>query len=1475
MEYKLEDLIDIPFVQDLLDKLNEIYPFPSAIIDNEGKILTATAWQPICTKFHRVNPQSEKECLASDQYILEHISEANPSVSYRCPHGLVDNAIPIVINGKHLANFFTGQFFLEPPDPGYFIQQAAKFGFDETSYLEAVQKTPIWNEDQLKKYVAFIHPFVNSLAETGLTRLKDLENKKILENSELRYRDLFETAPVMYVIAFEVEGIPIITDCNQKFLDALGYQRPEVIGRRISDLYPAEARTEFMEKGGYERIKSGDSMAEERSLVRKDGRVLACLGWARPELDPEGKENGLRATFMDISNRKETEQALQASELRYAATVDALVDGIHVVDEDLNILLCNAGMSKWVQEQGYSGIMVGKNLFKAVPFLPEGVREEYGQVFRSGKTLITDENLHVGGKEVQTETRKIPVIENGKVKRVVTVVRDITARKLAERRLYESEERFRLLFDKAPLGYQSLDIDGNFIEINQTWLEMLGYEREDVEGRWFGEFLVPEFQDAFRKRFPIFKAAGQIHSEFEMLCKDGSRIFVAFDGRVGYDQEGQFKQTHCILHDITVQKQAEEQVLLSETELRKAQSYAHVGSWIWDIKTNNLKWSDEMYNIFGISKEDFSGNLEEVVARAIHPEDREKVEQSNLLVAKEGISTPLEYRILHPDGSERTVWAEAGELERDEHGKPSRLRGIVMDITDRQKNEQIIVNERNFAMQVMNSLGQGLTVTDENGRFEYANKAYARMIGYEPNELLGKSPDEITLSKDHEILSVARSQRKQGETSTYETHLKHKDGHEVLVMITGVPRWISGKVYGTIAVITDLTERKQAEEAVRASEERFRALIEHSHDAISLLEADGTVLYDSPSIENVLGYDPKERIGHKVFEYVHEDERPGMAQGFAKFAEQLGSVALSYGRFIHKDGSRREIEGVRTNLLNEPSVRAIVVNYHDITERKRTEEALKKREIQYRQRVDELQTIMDTIPVVLWIAQDPFCKVMKGNRAAYELHKLPLDSNVSLTSPDDQLPSRRRILHNGAELARNELPVQLSAAKGIEIADFEEEIVFEDGTIIYEVGNVKPLFDETGKPRGAVGAFIDITERKLAEKEIRRRAEELDALQKTMLDITASQNLPGLLESIVARACQLVGAPGGGLYLNDPIKKELSCAVSYHTPNNFVGLVLKHGEGLAGKVAENGQPMNITDYQDWPGRASTFEKEKPFSAVLGVPLIWGGQVNGVIDLMHFEKGKMFSQTDQELLNLFAGHAAIAIENTRLLQEAISRNEEVRMLSIRLEEAEENERRRIARELHDQVGQSLSALSINLNIVHAQMPEYLPGFKRRLEDSLMLIDQTTDNIRSLMSELRPAVLDDYGLKAALDWAAGAVAKRSDIKVTVEGECGRFEPRVEIALFRIAQEALANVSRHAQAKNVKILLNQNEADFSMSVWDDGKGFGTTATLDPKKTGMGLRLMRERAGSIGGSLKVESSHGQGTKITVTYHDQDPAGR
>jgi PAS domain S-box-containing protein len=140
------------------------------------------------------------------------------------------------------------------------------------------------------------------------------------------------------------------------------------------------------------------------------------------------------------------------------------------------------------------------------------------------------------------------------------LVRSITyavGRRRVRQALQESEERYRELYEQSPLGYQSLDHDGCFITVNKAWLETLGYSENEVLGKWFGDFLAPEYVEAFRKRFPLFVEAGKIHSEFEMVHKSGQRRFVGFDGRIGYGDDGQFKQTHCILQDITDRRAAE------------------------------------------------------------------------------------------------------------------------------------------------------------------------------------------------------------------------------------------------------------------------------------------------------------------------------------------------------------------------------------------------------------------------------------------------------------------------------------------------------------------------------------------------------------------------------------------------------------------------------------------------------------------------------------------------------------------------------------------------------------------------------------------------------------------------------------------------------------------------------------------------------------------------------------------------------
>jgi PAS domain S-box-containing protein len=221
------------------------------------------------------------------------------------------------------------------------------------------------------------------------------------------------------------------------------------------------------------------------------------------------------------------------------------------------------------------------------------------------------------------------------------------------------------------------------------------------------------------------------------------------------------------------------------------------------------------------------------------------------------------------------------------------------------------------------------------------------------------------------------------------------------------------------------------------------------------------------------------------------------------------------------------------------------------------------------------------------------------------------------------------------------------------------------------------------------------------------------------------------------------------------------------------------------------------------------------------------------------------------------------------EEARGYAQQLKAIAQRAGEIQENERRRLAQELHDRVGQNLTALTLNLNIVKSQIEARgSGGILARLDDSLQLLDSTVESIRGVMSELRPAVLDDYGLAAALHWYAEDFGRRSGIATTVaeRDATPRLAPLVEGVLFRIAQEALTNVAKHAGASKVQIALGLQAGMLRLSVADDGRGFDATRLQPPtRQGGWGLMIMRERAESAGGRLRVESAPGEGTCIVV----------
>lgn len=271
--------------------------------------------------------------------------------------------------------------------------------------------------------------------------------------------------------------------------------------------------------------------------------------------------------------------------------------------------------------------------------------------------------------------------------------------------------------------------------------------------------------------------------------------------------------------------QAEEDLQRSELSLKKAQAVAHVGSWTWTIPENRLQWSDEMYRIFGIDRASFNGDLGEVIARAIHPDDVASVERANRMVIEQGVPMPLEYRVVHPDGTVRTVWAEAGELTFDHQGKPEVLTGIVQDITERRRASQQI----ELQAAALNAAANAIVITNRDGSIEWVNPAFTRHTGYSEDEVIGLTPRLLKSgAQPPQVYQELWQTILAGKVWRGELLNRRKDGslyyeENTITPITD-PK---GQITHFIGVKIDVSARKQVEEALlRKSllQERIAAL---------------------------------------------------------------------------------------------------------------------------------------------------------------------------------------------------------------------------------------------------------------------------------------------------------------------------------------------------------------------------------------------------------------------------------------------------------------------------------------------------------------------------------------------------------------------------------------------------------------------------------------------------------------------------
>jgi PAS domain S-box-containing protein len=546
---------------------------------------------------------------------------------------------------------------------------------------------------------------------------------------------------------------------------------------------------------------------------------------------------------------------------------------------------------------------------------------------------------------------------------------------------------------------------------------------------------------------------------------------------------------------------ASEALRENESRLRLAQESANVGIWDWMVETGELNFTPELNKLYGLP----SGTIKTYQdwRDRVHPDDIGRIEAGRDEAIAKHESFDLEFRGRHSSGEYRWISTNGGAIF-NEAGKAIRVFGVNIDITERKRAEEAL---RRYANIIKLSFDAIIVWRPDVGIMSW-NRGAEKMYGFTENEALGKITHNL-LSTIHpepwvQIESCLR------EKNRWEGELRHltKDGREIIVsarlqLILG-----DDGVELVLETNRDITERKRTEEALQESERRER---ERAEEMAALFEAIPMPVFIArdPDCLHLTG----NRLAAEILRIPQGNElslsgpvetrphhfRP-YKDGRELMLDELPAQRAAHGNsvkdfefsLIFEDGVIRHVLGYGTPLLdNQGCPRGTVAVLMDITDRKRAEEALRESEHRERERSAELATVLDAVPTPVFVANDPECLHLTGNRAADELLHNPRGAEASLSAPADVRPRHFRALKDGRELALEELPAQ-RAACGVCVEDFEFSIVFDDGTTRHVLGYGTPLYDDENQPRGAVHVLVDITERKQAEEALRAAQSEAE-----------------------------------------------------------------------------------------------------------------------------------------------------------------------------------------------------------------------------------------------------------------------------------------------------------------------------------------------------------------------------------------------
>jgi signal transduction histidine kinase len=392
----------------------------------------------------------------------------------------------------------------------------------------------------------------------------------------------------------------------------------------------------------------------------------------------------------------------------------------------------------------------------------------------------------------------------------------------------------------------------------------------------------------------------------------------------------------------------------------------------------------------------------------------------------------------------------------------------------------------------------------------------------------------------------------------------------------------------------------------------------------------------------------------------------------------------------------------------------------------------------------------------------------------------------------------------------------------------------------------------------------------------------LEILQRLDRSILAARSLAEISKAAVEGIADLVPIAGTDVMLFDPDANRFTM-IAMHTADRersadvelprHVQVPACLFEGI--QDLQQGKVLVVHDVEHASVSAAALEtlRARGIGAYVCVPLIAQEELLGVISLGS-DRPDTFTPEQIDIVREVAHALAVAVQQSRLLEQLWYANQRLKSLSSGLVEMQEEERRRLARELHDEIGQTLTAVKLNLQTVQRRVDGVATG--PEIEDSIAVVQAALQQVRSLALDLRPSLLDDLGLVATLRWYLDRQAQLGEFDVGLVARPAdlRLPPRLELVCFRIVQEALTNVLRHADATHVQVVLEQQGSQVDLVIQDDGTGFDVAAALAraAQGTSLGLVGMQERAALAGGQVQIDSALGHGTEVHARFSVSNP---